>query len=35
MFIGMRVMRPSIKEISSMLFIFTPKELKSTAMTKN
>ena len=27
-FIGMRVMRPLRKEISSMLFIFTPKELK-------
>ena len=35
MFIGMRVMRPSRKEISSMLFIFTPKELKWTAMRKN
>ena len=29
MFIGMRVMRPSRKEISSMLFIFTPKEFTS------
>ena len=28
MFIGIRVMRPSRKEISSMLFIFTLKELK-------
>ena len=28
MLIGMRVMRPSRKEISSMLFIFIPKELK-------
>ena len=35
MFIGMRVMRPSRKEISSMLFIFTPEELKWTAMRKN
>ena len=35
MFIGMRVMRPSRKEISSVLFIFTAKELKWTAMRKN
>ena len=35
MFIEMRVMRPSRKEISSMLFIFTPKELKWTATRKN
>ena len=28
MFIGMRVMSPSRKEISSMLFTFTQKELK-------
>ena len=28
MFIGIRVMRPLRKEISSMLFIFTPKESK-------
>ena len=34
-FIGIRVMRPSRKEISSMLFIFTLKELKWTAMRKN
>ena len=27
-FIGMRVMRPSRKEISSMLFTFTQKELE-------
>ena len=35
MSIEMRVMRPSRKEISSMPFIFTPKELKLTAMRKN
>ena len=35
MFIGRRVMRPSRKEISAMLFIFTLKELKWTAMRKN
>ena len=34
-FIGIKVMRPSRKEISSMLFIFTPKELKWTVMRKN
>ena len=34
-FIGMRVMRPLRKEISSMLFIFIPKELKWTTMRKN
>ena len=35
MFTGMRVMRPSRKEISSMLFTFTQKELKSIVMRKN
>ena len=34
MFVGMRVMWPSRKEISSMLFIFTLKELNWTAMRK-
>ena len=34
-FIGIKVMRPSRKEISSMLFIFTPKELKWIVMRKN
>ena len=35
MFIGVRVIRSSRKEISSMLFIFTLKELNWTAMRKN
>ena len=35
MFIGIRVMRPSRKEISSMLSTSTRKESKLNAMTKN
>ena len=35
MFTGIRAMRPLREEISSMLFIFTPKELKWTVMRKN
>ena len=34
-FIGIKVMRPSRKEISSLLFNFTPKELKWTVMRKD